>query len=356
MEISAYLKLKDKINYDTFENNYKSVNSILFIFSVLGNIASVVFAFFFLYTILSGVTDAFWGKSILVGLITLIALTSFELLKRFLFKQAASTFLKGKSNIDRYLIGILSLLIITSSFYLSINGAIKFSDNHNKLESSITKQIDLDNQNTNKKIDGQIADQKRQIAYYQNMAMNATKSRMLRADYNRMIDKANTYITMLENHRVSLLKSNERIGYTAHKIDLDNNDSNIRIFFIISSFIELIILIGVGFDVYYNHRVFADFDVLVNENRKYRYFVLYTRLLDAVFNNGRLSKGANILTACRLVTIAKSLDLNLTQRQVNGFYSLLSQLEIVQKETASRRVALMGLTDAKKTLRDYYKI
>ena len=354
MEISAYLKQKDFNN--SFENNYKSLNGILFLFSFLGNLASIVFAYFFLNTILTNVTDNFWGKALFTGLISVLALTAFEFLKRFLFKQAALTYLTGRSKTEKYIISGLSLLIISTSFYLSISGANTLSDKSQKIEGKTTEQINKTIDNINRDYNIKTDKINKQIDAYTQLITIGTKSRSLRTQYNTMI--------LAANQQLDKLNLQKGIEITTAKNDLNNqkniltvySNNNVKAFLILSTFIELIILIGVAFDTYYNHRVFKDYDLLAQTNRKYKYYVLYNRLLDAVYSNGKIGKNNPILSACILAKIAKSIDLNVTTPQVNTFYSLLGQLNVTKIETRSKRIALVDLATAKAALKQHYQL
>jgi len=351
MEISAYIKTKDKVQ--SFENSYKSVNGILYLFSFLGNVASIIFAYFFLSNILSGVTDNFWGKAFVITLISFLALTAFELLKRFLFKQTAKTIIKSSNKTEKYIIGGLSFLIVCTSFYLSISGAHTLSDKTQKIADNTQKKIDLVFKSITADYQIKIDKINKQIDFYNQMIATGTKSRALRMQYNQMIIAATAQLEKLNLEKTADIKTAKTDIISGTKITLDNSFANVRAFLILSTFIELIILIGVAFDTYYNDRVFNEFDSLVTDSRKHRNFVLYNRLLNAVFNNGKLTKDENILTSNTLSKIIKAIDLQVTDNQIKNFYTLLVQVKVI--ESPIKRKALMTFAEAKKALKDYYK-
>jgi len=355
MEISQYLTLKNS-NVYSFEKSYKSVNSILLIFSFIGNIASIIFAYFFLYTILYNVTDNFFAKKILVGIITVISLTAFELLKRFLFRQGAICLVTKKPKYERISITLLSLLIVSSSFYLSLNGAKTLSDKKGIINIETDKKIDLKISGINADFSNRIATVQKQIATYNDLMINGTKSVKLRMQLNGQIDKANTAIEKLNIQRGTEINNAKKETQNKALQSINISNDNVVKFLCLSSFIELIILIGVGFDVYYNHRIFIDFDTFINSSPRLKKYLFFHDLLAILYNNGTIKKRCYVLTPCRLSRIAKSQDINITSIRTNDFYKLLNHLKVINKKTGVRYTALMNFTEAQKALKEYYKL
>ncbi len=354
MEITAYINRKD--NVQSFEQSYKSVNGILYLFSFLGNLASIVCAYFFLYIVLMNVTDPFWGKPIVIGIITVLALAAFELLKRFLFKQTAILFLTGRERFEKISIGILAGLIICTSFYLSISGAHTMSDKSKNIVTDNSKKINSVIAGIESAYTIKIATQQKQIESYTQLILTGTKSRALRAEYNGMIRDVNNIIEKLNLQKASEIKAATAELNKGADLQLKESDSNVNKFLFLSTFIEMIILIGVGFDAYYNYRVYTDFDFRVSGSRKLQRYVRYSRLLDTVYNSGKTGKGEILVTGCTLSKIAKSLDIAVDTKQVNDFYNLLVHLKVAKNVTRSKVETIALYSEAKTALKDYFKI
>ena len=81
MDLKKYDKLRNKINTKDFEGNNKGLDKWLWIFSFIGNISSIFFAYFLVFpALLKAITANFvtgdWGTVLAFGL-TLIFLSIF---------------------------------------------------------------------------------------------------------------------------------------------------------------------------------------------------------------------------------------------------------------------------------------
>ncbi|MBW2998834.1 hypothetical protein KY321_04815, partial [Candidatus Woesearchaeota archaeon] len=152
MELDKYSELRDKIKSQDFETKNKDIDTTLNVFSYIGNIGSVFFAFFLVYPALLKAISANLVQgdfsTYLAGFITVLVLSGFELLKRKVLANLSFDFVKNKFRIQRSLISwlVFSLAIIGASFYFSLNGAINFastSDVKNEIvEVNMQNEID----------------------------------------------------------------------------------------------------------------------------------------------------------------------------------------------------------------------
>ena len=143
-----YLKLKEKTVERSYSERFKNVRFSLYWFSWIGNIFSIFLAFFFVKSLFE-TSFSEVGTSIYVLGGIIIFLSLFEFLKRYIFGLFSGEYLKDKhtifrSNMITFLLSVV--LIVSASFYLSLNGAKKFVDNKKiEVKSKTCKSIPKSN-------------------------------------------------------------------------------------------------------------------------------------------------------------------------------------------------------------------
>ena len=152
MDLNKYSELRDKIKSQDFETKNKDVDTWLNIFSYVGNIGSIFFAFFLVFPALLLAISANLvqgeASTYLAGFISILILSGFELLKRKVLANLSFDIVKNKFKIHKSLIGwaIFSVGIVSASFYFSLNGAINFAstskDVNVNIENVANTQID----------------------------------------------------------------------------------------------------------------------------------------------------------------------------------------------------------------------
>ncbi len=129
MKLSKFNELKDKLETFAFESNFKLLDVILYYFSFLGNIFSIIFSYFFIQSATFAIPIFFPGQEILVSIFVVTFMAGYELLKRFSFKQLVIQMIKVKKATVSLIIGAVFVIsLITGSFYLSVNGAHRLID------------------------------------------------------------------------------------------------------------------------------------------------------------------------------------------------------------------------------------
>ena len=132
MKINEFKKLEEKINGQNFNKGYKNINIIMLILSIFGHFASIFLAYFMLSKILAG---ALTDNPVAVFLASVIILSGLELVKRDIFDKFSIQYLKAKAFTKDVLpLFLLSVTIISASFYASINGAREFSSKEDVIE------------------------------------------------------------------------------------------------------------------------------------------------------------------------------------------------------------------------------
>lgn len=325
-------------------------------FSFLGNAASIVFAYFFVNTLLFNAVDDFWGKTIIVGVITTSALTIFELLKRFLFKQTTVNILNSKKITNEIVVTLLlSVLLIVSSFFLSLNGAKSLANKSKNIDAKVDNTIIIKTDSITKLYNARIGKSDTDKQTYMKMVTGITKNPKLITQYNNLIQKSDENIKELEKEKQNKIKELESKITNKSLIEKSDVQSNITYFLIISSFIELIILIGVFFDSYYMFRTFKEFDYKVGENLNFKNYLLYLKIIEIAYNNGKTRKGDSFESFNKIKEIAKIQGMNVTDKTLKDFFIILKYLKI-SVTIGNKRIVEKNYEEAKEILVEYYKI
>ena len=134
MKINEFKKLEEKINGQNFNQGYKNINVVMLLLSIFGHFASIFLAYFALSKVLGGVIE---NNPVAVFIASIVMLSGLELLKRDIFDKFSIQYLKVKAFTKDVLpLFILSLAIIGTSFYASINGAKEFSSKEAVIEQN----------------------------------------------------------------------------------------------------------------------------------------------------------------------------------------------------------------------------
>jgi hypothetical protein len=110
-------------------------------------------------------------------------------------------------------------------------------------------------------------------------------------------------------------------------------------------FLEIIIILGVGFNAYYTIGSYNETSKLL-QTPKYRQYIINLKLLEIYYNNGKKSPGDIALSANKLTTIAKGKRLQITGGEVRNFILLCGELDIVEEAKNKRKQYKMTYNDA----------
>jgi hypothetical protein len=357
MLIRDYKKLEDSINNQDFNKSYKTINIVMFALSIFGHFASIFLAYFMLSKILSA---AMTDNPIVVFVASIIILTGIELLKRDIFEKFSFQYLKVKSfGKDVMPLLLLSIIIISISFYSSISGAKEFSSKSAILEDSKKEIIqhykDSVSNVYNLKIEGV------------NNDIKVNKSKLESKDKEQTELESVQPLSYQQRNRVRDLKEEKRIlreenvkfegSISDLNIELSNtikskeeeltkdtdskkedNSKNSSLFIIISTLIELTILAGVYFNKYYKFRSYKEFRDKIERDPNYQKWVTYESILDVIYGkdskvNDKLPSNKNIVEMCKLN------DVIILQRDMNDFIKLMTNLNVIKSSGSARYIA-----------------
>jgi hypothetical protein len=305
MKLSDFKKLEESIQEQDFNKSFKNINKVMFFLSIFGHISSIFLAYFLVSKVLSGaITD----NPILVGVASIILLGGLELLKREIFDKFSLQQIKNKSftNSDVLPLMLISLVIISISFYSSIKGAQEFSSKTKQIDTQVQLDVKAYEDSLSKTYSLKIVDINKEILL--------AKSRIDEKDKEQTSIESNQLISYQQKNRVKdlkLEKSELKLEVTSletKKLDAkkeldkeitdyetkvkvageskkDENKSNSFFFVIISTLIELIILAGVYFNEYFKFRSYDEFKKKIEKDPNFQKWYNYNSVLDIIYND-----------------------------------------------------------------------
>lgn len=367
MKIDEFRKLEQKISGYNFHESYKNANKMMKIFSYFGHIASIFLAFFFLSKIIgSAMTD----NPVIVFISSIIILILAELLKRDTFDKFSIQSLKD-SGISKGSIPLLvaSLMLISFSFFSTINGAKEFSSKEQEIESVTREDIRsytdsvrllyqnridiLENQNielfeANKLLD----DEARELPSNYVTSRNRVRQRI--DVNNKQIERNREVIESIKSERDSDIESYEKRVRAESDENKKENTKTSFLFVLISALIELLILGGVYFNQYYDFRSYKEHRKKLEKDPNYQKWALYDQILtilitDETKMNQKLPYNKSIIEICKVN------DIIVLPKDLSNFIKIASGLGII-KVSGSVKYIAKTKEIAREILRNHFGI
>lgn len=356
MKIEQFRKLEDKINNQDFNKSYKNINIITLAISYFGNIASIFLAYFMLSKILSG---AISDNPILVFFISIILLTGLELIKRDIFDKFSSQYLKIRAFTKDVLpLFLLSLFIISISFYSSLSGAAEFSSKNVVIENNKKEIMTKYSDSLLLVYNGKIKEKEDEI--------KSTKSKLELKDKEQTDIEAVQPLNKFQRNRVKDLKDErstlrndiiklETDVATSKKELIDkvkeketeviaetdskksDNKSNSLAFVIISTLIELVILAGIYFNEYYKFRSYRDKKNLLEKDTNYQKWSLYEKILEVIYSE-EYKLNQKVTSSKSLIDVCKVNDLIILPKDLTNFFKIASTIGIIRTSGSARYI------------------
>lgn len=304
MKLSEFKKLEESIQEQDFNRSFKNINRVMFFLSIFGHLVSIFLAYFLISKILSGVIS---DNPVLVAISSIILLGGLELLKREIFDKFSLQQIKFKSilNKDVLPLFLVSLFIVSMSFYASIKGAKEFSTKSKQIETQIETQVDtysdslvkvynLKFEEINKEVSikkSKIEDKdKEQTSLESNDPMTIQQKNRVK-DLKIEKNELKSEIALLDN-KLKEEKSNLQKEISDYQTELsikgkdkkEENKNNSFFFIVISTLIELMILAGVYFNEYYKFRSYNEFKKKLEKDPNFGKWYNYNAILDVIYN------------------------------------------------------------------------
>ena len=356
MKINEFKKLEEKINGQNFNKGYKNINIVMLLLSIFGHFASIFLAYFALSKVLGGVIE---NNPMAVFITSIIMLSGLELLKRDIFDKFSIQYLKAKAFTKDVLpLFLLSLAIIGTSFYASINGAKEFSSKEAVLEKDSKLVINQYSDSLTKVYNTKVLVVESEIKTGKDKLDTKDKEQTeleaiqppTRSQRNRIKDLKDekvvlrTDITKLEGD-VSNIKSELATKIKEHETTIGSetedkkksNSSNSLAFVLISTLIELIILAGVYFNEYYKFRSYREFRNVIEKDPNYQKWMLYDQMLNIVYTedtkmNQKLPANKSIIDMCKVN------DIIVMPKDITDFLKVMNGIGIIKTSGSTRYI------------------
>ena len=356
MKINEFKKLEQKINGQNFSQGYKNINVVMFLLSIFGHFASIFLAYFALSKVLGGVIE---NNQVVVFISSVVLLSGLELLKRDIFDKFSIQYLKVKSFTKDVLpLFILSVAIISTSFYASIHGAKEFSSKETVIEEnkketvnlfsdSLTKvysvkftEIEAEIKSNKEKIDLKDKEQTELEAIQPPTRSAKQRIKDLKDERNTLrtdITKLETDETTLKTELATKIKEHEAVVSAEADDQKKDNSSNSLAFVLISTLIELVILAGVYFNEYYKFRSYREFRDKLEKDPSFQKWMLYDQMLHIVYQedakmNQKLPANKGIADMCKVN------DVIVMPKDITDFLKVMNNLGIIKTSGSTRYI------------------
>ena len=356
MKINEFKKLEEKINGQNFNQGYKNINVVMLLLSIFGHFASIFLAYFALSKVLGGVIE---NNPVAVFIASIVMLSGLELLKRDIFDKFSIQYLKVKAFTKDVLpLFILSLAIISTSFYASIHGAKEFSSKEDVIEQTQKETVNLFSDSLTKVYNVKITDIETEIKVNKDKIEAKDKEQTeleaiqppTRSQKSRIKDLKDekttlrTDITKLETDEATVktelatrIKEHETTVGAETEDKKKDNSSNSLAFILISTLIELVILAGVYFNEYYKFRSYKEFRNRLEKDPNYQKWMLYDQILNIIYTedtkmNQKLPANKGIADMCKVN------DIIIMPKDVTDFLKVMNNLGIIKTSGSSRYV------------------
>ena len=356
MKINEFKKLEEKINGQNFNQGYKNINVVMLLLSIFGHFASIFLAYFALSKVLGGVIE---NNPVAVFIASIVMLSGLELLKRDIFDKFSIQYLKVKAFTKDVLpLFILSLAIIGTSFYASINGAKEFSskeavieqtqkENVNQFSDSLTKvynvkitDIEAEIKVNKDKLDAKDKEQTELEAIQPPTRSQKSRIKDLKDEKTTLrsdITKLEADETTVKTELATKIKEHETTVGAETEDKKKDNSSNSLAFILISTLIELVILAGVYFNEYYKFRSYKEFRDRLEKDPNYQKWMLYDQMLNIIYTedtkmNQKLPANKGIADMCKVN------DIIVMPKDVTDFLKVMNGLGIIKTSGSSRYV------------------
>ena len=341
MELDGYKKLESKVKKPEFGEDFKSLNLILRVLSIFGNISSIFLASFFISQLLGVAVE----NEIIQWVIAIIALTGLELTKREIFFRFSRDFIRTNSIFKKSVLPMLlfTMLLISMSFYSSLSGAKEFSSKSDQIEVIADKQIDTFTDSTSAfyqdKID--ILEQQNQELFDENKKLNEearelpsnwiSSKQRIRSNIqlnNQQIEKNDDKISNLKDERDSVVKTYKSDILKESGEEKEKNQDDSKVFILISTLIEFLILIGIYFNNLFNFKSYKDIKSKLLNDDNFRTYYNYSEILEVLYlNNKEKDRIPSIDLMVELLVMNK---VYLTKEQVEKSLTLFDALKIIE--------------------------
>ncbi len=386
MKYDDFKKLGASIKKKDFASNYRGFSKLIYAISYVGNAFSILFAYFFInQIIMATVLNPSPAISITISVVSVGLLAILELLKRFIFDKFSQASIKEKlqfKNGETIVLGLISIFLITASFYFSLNGAEHYADKKDDIKQTTEIQVDSFSDSLDKKYEykivaleeqnkkifetNQINEQKITDLSEQSRDALLTRAEQKRAEKemvqlrkdkisnNQAIDKNESRIkTIKEEKDAEIAKFEKKKNSKADNL-IEKNSGTPFIFFVFSTVIEFFILLGIWFLNYYQIRSYGEYETLMNKDLKYKTFSKWMDTLDLLYNSDT-KIGDNLPFKTELAKLYRANNIDMSVKETDDMFRVMTNKKIFRQK-GNRRAFLCSKEDAVASLKEHFKI
>jgi len=333
MKIDKFNKLKLKLEVFKLEQNYLTLDKILYYFSFLGNIFLIYFGYFFVKSVTNSIPALFPFQDMFFTIFVGLFLTGYELTKRFTLEQFFTTVLQVKKMTGGiFVAGMICCFLIAGSFYLSIKGAHRLVDNSEIIATAVDSTTTLKQDSIAKYYD-------KEIAYYRSQPGSRKADRIYK----------DSIVNVLQQAKDAKILQLETKTQTKANTAMDKNMENSTAFLFITIFLELIVLIGVGFDAFYTLGSYEETKKLL-QTPKFKQLELNLKLLKLYYQNGKKVVGDQTLSFNKFQSLVQTQKITASQKDLKTFTVLCQELDIVKEFKGRKKEFMITYQEAKDLL------
>jgi hypothetical protein len=348
MDFSKYKKLEKQLETNSFELNFGTLDKTLYWFSFLGNIAIIYFSYYFFADVVNSIPDLAGIKATVFLTFAILIMTGYEFFKRFAFEQLIIGWFKHKKATLGLLSGSVVVLALTAgSFYLSLNGSHRWIDRSTQIATNIDDTSNKVTDSIANIYQQRIALKEQQIQAIQQNDADGVLNNRQRNNVKQLEDDIKAY----EAERDSRIENaTSKTGLTT-QTQLDRNQQNNTLLVFLTFFLELVVLMGVGFRGYYTLGSFQETKNLF-QTPKYKQLEEHLHLLSIIYVKGKKKKNDPLIPMNKLKSSVSTQKLNITQKSIQDFYNVLDELEITKAENKRRKIYNVDYETARQLLQE----
>ena len=333
MKLDKYNKLKLKLEVFKLEQNFLTLDRVLYYFSFLGNIFLIYFGYFFVKSITSTIPPLFPFQDIFFTIFVGLFLTGYELTKRFTLEQFFTGLLQAKKLTANLFLGIwICSFLIAGSFYLSIKGAHRLVDTSSTVVVKADSTIALKQDSIAKYYD-------KEILYYRNQVSKNREDKRYR----------DSIVANLQQTKDAKVGEIEKKVTTKSASEASLVQENSTAFFFITIFLEFIVLVGVGFDAFYTLGSFEETKKLL-QTPKFKQLELNLKLLKLYYQNGKKIVGDQTLSFNKFQSLAQNQKVDCSQKDLKSFIILCQELDVIKEFRGRKKQFMIPYQEAKDLL------
>jgi hypothetical protein len=231
-----------------------------------------------------------------------------------------------------FVAGMICCFLIAGSFYLSIKGAHRLVDNSEIIATAVDSTTTLKQDSIAKYYD-------KEIAYYRSQPGSRKADRIYK----------DSIVNVLQQAKDAKILQLETKTQTKANTAMDKNMENSTAFLFITIFLELIVLIGVGFDAFYTLGSYEETKKLL-QTPKFKQLELNLKLLKLYYQNGKKVVGDQTLSFNKFQSLVQTQKIDASQKDLKTFTVLCQELDIVKEFRGRKKEFMITYQEAKDLL------